>query len=103
MRLEHLDEKNFDEFVKSDQVILIDLWATWCGPCRMLAPELEKLVSDGICSVGKVDVDENEDIAVKFGVESIPTLLLFTNGVLKAKSVGYLPFEKLKEFINSNI
>ena len=103
MRLEHLNEKNFDEFVKSEDIVLIDLWATWCGPCRMLAPELERLVNDGVISVGKVDVDENEGIAIKFGVESIPTLLLFKNGELKAKSIGFLPYEKLKEFISSNI
>lgn len=102
MRLEHLNEENFAEFVNSEEVVLIDLWATWCGPCRMLAPELEKLVNEGVVSVGKVDVDENEGIAEKYEVSSIPTLLLFKKGELKAKSVGFVPYEQLKDFVLSN-
>ena len=92
MRLEHLNEENFSEFVNSEEVVLIDLWATWCGPCRMLAPELEKLVNEGVVSVGKVDVDENEGLAEKYEVSSIPTLLLFKKGELKAKRVGFVPY-----------
>lgn len=102
MRLEHLNEENFFEFVNSEEVVLIDLWATWCGPCRMLAPELEKLVNEGVVSVGKVDVDENEGLAEKYEVSSIPTLLLFKKGELKAKSVGFVPYEQLKDFVLSN-
>lgn len=102
MRLEHLNEENFSEFVNSEEVVLIDLWATWCGPCRMLAPELEKLVNEGVVSVGKVDVDENEGLAEKYEVSSIPTLLLFKKGELKAKSVGFVPYEQLKDFVLSN-
>ena len=82
MRLEHLNEENFEEFINSEEKVIVDLWATWCGPCRMLAPELEKLVNNGVISVGKVDVDENEAIAEKFNVQSIPTLLLFKGGKL---------------------
>ena len=102
MRLEHLNEENFFEFVNSEEVVLIDLWATWCGPCRMLAPELEKLVNEGVVSVGKVDVDENEGLVEKYEVSSIPTLLLFKKGELKAKSVGFVPYEQLKDFVLSN-
>ena len=102
MRLEHLNEETFSEFVNSEEVVLIDLWATWCGPCRMLAPELEKLVNEGVVSVGKVDVDENEGLAEKYEVSSIPTLLLFKKGELKAKSVGFVPYEQLKDFVLSN-
>jgi len=98
MRLEHLNEENFEEFINSEEKIIVDLWATWCGPCRMLAPELEKLVNNGVISVGKVDVDENEAIAEKFNVQSIPTLLLFKGGKLVDTMVGFVPYEKLKEF-----
>ena len=101
MRLEHLNEETFSEFVNSEEVVLIDLWATWCGPCRMLAPELEKLVNEGVVSVGKVDVDENEGLAEKYEVSSIPTLLLFKKGELKAKSVGFVPYEQLKDSVLS--
>jgi thioredoxin 1 len=68
----------------------------------MLAPELEKLVNEGVVSVGKVDVDENEGLAEKYEVSSIPTLLLFKKGELKAKSVGFVPYEQLKDFVLSN-
>jgi thioredoxin 1 len=98
MRLEHLNEENFEEFINSEEKVIVDLWATWCGPCRMLAPELEKLVNNGVISVGKVDVDENEAIAEKFNVQSIPTLLLFKGGKLVDTMVGFVPYEKLKEF-----
>lgn len=98
MRLEHLNEENFEEFINSEEKVIVDLWATWCGPCRMLAPELEKLVNNGVISVGKVDVDENEAIAEKINVQSIPTLLLFKGGKLVDTMVGFVPYEKLKEF-----
>jgi thioredoxin 1 len=98
MRLEHLNEENFEEFINSEEKVVVDLWATWCGPCRMLASELEKLVNNGVISVGKVDVDENEAIAEKFNVQSIPTLLLFKGGKLVDTMVGFVPYEKLKEF-----
>ena len=98
MRLEHLNEENFEEFINSEEKVIVDLWATWCGPCRMLAPELEKLVNNGVISVGKVDVDENEAIAEKYNVQSIPTLLLFKGGKLVDTMVGFVPYEKLKEF-----
>ena len=98
MRLEHLNEENFEEFINSEEKVVVDLWATWCGPCRMLAPELEKLVNNGVISVGKVDVDENEAIAEKYNVQSIPTLLLFKGGKLVDTMVGFVPYEKLKEF-----
>ena len=98
MRLKHLNEENFEEFINSEEKVVVDLWATWCGPCRMLAPELEKLVNNGVISVGKVDVDENEAIAEKYNVQSIPTLLLFKGGKLVDTMVGFVPYEKLKEF-----
>ncbi len=87
-----LTNSNFEEeVVKSDVPVLVDFWATWCGPCRMIAPEVEAIAEeyDGKIKVGKVNVDEEEELAIKFGVSSIPTLILFKDGAPVAKSVGY--------------
>ncbi len=89
---------NFEnEVVKSDLPVLVDFWATWCGPCRMLAPVLEQLAKqyDGKLKVGKVNVDEQMALAVKFRVESIPTLMLFKNGELVKKALGFMEKDEL--------
>ena len=83
---------NFEEeVIKSDVPVVVDFWATWCGPCRMVAPEVEALAEeyDGKVKVGKVNVDEEEELAVKYRVSSIPTLILFKNGEAVKKSIGY--------------
>ncbi len=85
--------ENFEtEVLKSEIPVLVDFWATWCGPCRMLAPVLEEIAKeyDGKVKVGKVNVDEQMGLALKFRVESIPTLMLFKNGELVKKSLGYM-------------
>jgi len=84
-----LDANNFDETVK-DGVVLVDFWATWCGPCRMLAPTIEELAEDyeGRVKVCKVDVDENPTIAMQFKVMSIPTVFFFKDGVVVNKMIG---------------
>ena len=89
-----LNEKNFEEEVlKSDKPVLVDFWATWCGPCRMLAPTIEKIAEEqeGVIKVGKVDVDEEPELAAKYRIASIPTLMVFENGEVKKASVGVQP------------
>ncbi len=98
--MEIINEKNFEEKIKKG-VVLVDFFATWCGPCRMLAPILEQ-VQDKMqdkATIFKVDVDENQNLARKFGIMSIPTLLVFVDGELKDKSVGLLNEYQLTQLI----
>lgn len=85
-----LNNNNFDETIKNG-VVLLDFWATWCGPCKMLAPNVEEIAKEyeGRAVVGKVDVDENPDLAERFGIMSIPALFVFVNGEVKEKLIGY--------------
>lgn len=82
--------ENFESYLNGDLPLVVDLWATWCGPCRMLAPIISELAEeyDGKIVVGKCDVEENDDIAIQFGVRNIPTILFFKNGQLVDKMVG---------------
>lgn len=89
-----LTDANFDEVVlKSDKPVLVDFWAVWCGPCRMVAPIVDELSKDydGKAVIGKVDVDNNPETAAKFGIRNIPTLLFFKNGEVVDKQVGAAP------------
>lgn len=101
-----LTNETFDAFIeKAEKPVLVDLWASWCGPCKMLSPLVDQLadeMADRI-EVAKVDVDEAADVAMKFGVNSIPTLLLFNGGKLLNKSIGYVPMEQLKAFVEKSI
>lgn len=85
-----LNEQNFDE-VTSKGVVLVDFWATWCGPCKMMAPNVDEIATDyeGKVTVGKVDVDECSSLAARFGIMSIPTLIVFKDGEKKDVLVGY--------------
>lgn len=97
---------NFEqEVTNSDIPVLVDFWASWCGPCQMVVPVLDEISKEytGKLKVGKVNVDEAPDLAAKYGVMSIPTLIVFKNGEVANQTVGALPKEKLVEFFNSYI
>lgn len=85
-----LNQQNFDE-ITSKGVVLVDFWATWCGPCKMMAPNVEEIATEykGKVTVGKVDVDEYQELATRFGIMSIPTLIVFKDGEKKEVLVGY--------------
>ena len=101
-----LTKDNFDdEVLNSDIPVLVDFWAEWCGPCKMVGPTIEELAKEykGRAKVGKVNVDENQDIAEKYGVRGIPTLILFSKGAVAEQLVGAQPRDKLAEIIDKNL
>jgi thioredoxin len=85
-----ITDSNFDELLQSDKPLVVDFWAEWCGPCKMIGPIVEELASqyEGKVIIGKMDVDDNNDITTRYGIRNIPTLLFFKNGQLVDKQVG---------------
>ncbi len=93
------------DVLKADRPVLVDFWAEWCGPCKMIAPHLEELANElgDRIRIVKVNIDENPLTPTKYGVRGIPTLMLFRNGELRATKVGALPKSKLREWIEENL
>jgi thioredoxin 1 len=103
MALEISDQSFKDEVLSSNEPVLVDVWAEWCGPCRSLTPVVEELSEEfkGKVKVTKIDIDANQEISVEYGIRNIPTLLFFKNGEVVDKVVGVQPKEKLAEKMQS--
>ena len=96
MEIIHLEKENFKELIK--EKVLVDFYANWCGPCKMLAPELERVESN--IKIVKVDVDEFEDLSREYGVMSIPTLILFEDGKELKRNIGFIDKDRIQAFID---
>ena len=104
--LVHTNDSNFDaDVINSEKPALVDFWAEWCGPCKMIAPMLNEAATEYAdkLSVVKLNVDESPNIAAKFGIRSIPTLMLFKDGAVQAQKVGAFSKSQLTEFLDSNL
>ncbi|MGM9549760.1 MAG: thioredoxin [Faecousia sp.] len=102
MSIMHITKANFDELVKNNvKPVLLDFWAPWCGPCRMVAPIVEEIAQEREdIAVGKINVDEEMELAMQFGVASIPTLVVMENGKVADKAVGYMPKADIEKLLD---
>jgi thioredoxin 1 len=101
----NLNNDNFKETISQDKLVLVDFWAEWCGPCKALSPIIDELSQEmgETMTVAKVDITENQDIAVEYGVRNIPTMLFFRNGEIVDKQVGAMPKSAIQEIINKHL
>lgn len=99
----HFNKAGFDKALASGQLLMVDFWADWCGPCKMLAPVIEGLGDDyeGKAIVGKINVDEEQELAIRYGVMSIPTVIFFKDGEEVARKVGVLPAAQFTEVLDN--
>lgn len=105
-KIVELSDENFEsEVLKSDLPILVDFWAAWCGPCRMVAPVLEQIADeyDGQVRIGKLDIDANQQTAFQYQVSSIPTFILFKNGQMADRMMGAMPKSAFESFLGRNL
>lgn len=100
-----INDANFDEIINSDKPVLVDFWAEWCGPCKMIGPVVEELAGDyeGRAVIGKLNVDENPSVTARFGVRSIPTLLVFKGGQIVDKQIGAVPKSVLAQKLQAQV
>ena len=106
MSTTHVSDSSFDtDVLKASGPVLVDFWAEWCGPCKMIAPALEEIQTalGSKVKIVKLNVDENPNTAQKYGIMSIPTLMIFKNGELASRQVGAAPKQKLEQWINTSV
>ena len=100
-----INTEKFDELLKGEKPVVCDFFATWCGPCKMLAPVMEKMAEEygDKAEFVKVDIDENMELSVRYGIMSIPLVAIFKNGEMSAKSLGYMSKSEMSEFLAENL
>ena len=103
MAVQHFNQASFNDAISNNKVVLVDFWATWCGPCRMLAPVIEQLGAqyEGKVVVGKVDTDEQPALAMQFGIMSIPTVIFFKDGKEVERKVGVMPAQAYTQMLDA--
>jgi thioredoxin 1 len=105
-KIVHTSDAAFDaDVLQNSKAVLLDFWAEWCGPCKMIAPLLDEVAGkyEDKLDVVKLNVDENPNVAQKFGIRSIPTLILFKDGAVQAQMMGAMPLRQLEEFLDTNL